>query len=152
VNIQQKTGMQGVYLVAAELTYKGFIVSVTSRSAFGADLLATDQSCKKAWSVQVKTNKQAATFWLLNKHAKELISDSHVYVFVNLKGNERPEYHVVRSEEVANAVCVETTPSGVWYSFDRRSLANPKAERWEIFENPKGEPESEPDPSAGATD
>ena len=53
VGINYKTGMQGVYLVAAELTYRGFIVSATSRSAFGADLLVTDDLCKKAWSIQV---------------------------------------------------------------------------------------------------
>jgi hypothetical protein len=47
----QMTGMLGVYLVAAELSGRGFIVSPTSRSAFGADLLVTDQQCKKAWSV-----------------------------------------------------------------------------------------------------
>ena len=50
----QMTGMLGTYLAAAELTKKGFIVSITSRNAKGADLLVTDQSCKKTWSVQVK--------------------------------------------------------------------------------------------------
>jgi hypothetical protein len=39
----------GVYLVAAELSYRGFIVSPTSRSAIGADLLVTDQECKRTW-------------------------------------------------------------------------------------------------------
>ena len=50
----QMTGMIGAYLVAAELSKQGFIVSPTSRSAAGADLLVTDQACLKAWSVQVK--------------------------------------------------------------------------------------------------
>jgi hypothetical protein len=57
----QMTGMLGVYLVAAELSRLGFIVSPTSRSAAGADLLVTDQECQKAWSVQVKTNKNIAS-------------------------------------------------------------------------------------------
>jgi hypothetical protein len=35
---QQMTGMLGVYLTAAELVKRGFIVSPTSRSALGADL------------------------------------------------------------------------------------------------------------------
>ena len=56
----QMTGMRGVYLVAAELTRLGFIVSPTSRSAIGADLLVTDQKCRNTYSVQVKTN--ATTF------------------------------------------------------------------------------------------
>jgi len=46
VNFQ--IGMQVVFLTAAELTRRGFIVSTTTRNAFGADLLVTDQRCKKA--------------------------------------------------------------------------------------------------------
>src|SRR5215208_4312133 len=56
----QMTGMLGVYMVAAELSRLGFIVSPTSRSARGADLLVTNQTCTRTISVQVKTN--ASTF------------------------------------------------------------------------------------------
>jgi hypothetical protein len=80
------TGMLGVYLVAAELSRLGFIVSPTSRSAAGADLLVTDQRCQKAWSVQVKTNRKAINYWLVGERARHIKSDSHVYVFVNLRG------------------------------------------------------------------
>jgi hypothetical protein len=67
---QQITGMQGVHLAAAELSKRGFIVSPTSRGAFGADLIVTDQSCNRVFSVQVKNNKKTFTFCLLNKKAK----------------------------------------------------------------------------------
>jgi hypothetical protein len=59
---QQITGMQGVYLVAVELSERGFIVSPTSRGAAGADLLVTDQKCRSAYTVQVKTNKRTFGF------------------------------------------------------------------------------------------
>jgi hypothetical protein len=72
------TGMLGVYLVAAELSKLGFIVSPTSRSAAGADLLVTDQECQKAWSVQVKTNRKAISYWLVGERARHIKSDSHV--------------------------------------------------------------------------
>ena len=39
----QMTGMLGVYLTAVELVKRGFIVSPTSRSAMGADLLVTSR-------------------------------------------------------------------------------------------------------------
>jgi hypothetical protein len=42
------------YLTAVELVKLGFIVSPTSRSAMGADLLVTNRLCSKTWSVQVK--------------------------------------------------------------------------------------------------
>lgn len=61
---KQLTGMRGVYLVAAELSRLGFLAAPTSRSAIGADILATDQSCKRTYSVQVKTNAKTFSFWL----------------------------------------------------------------------------------------
>lgn len=129
------SGMLGVFLTAAELTQKGLIVSLTSRNARGADLLATDQSYKKAWSIQVKTNGKPANFWLLNKNYQEVASDSHVYVFVNLKGEERPEYFVVPSAIVARDGFTFTSATGsVWYAWDMRKHEGASyRERWEIF-------------------
>jgi hypothetical protein len=131
----QMTGMLGVYLVAAELTSRGFIVSPTSRSAAGADLLVTDQDCRKAWSVQVKTNRKAAAFWLVGEHALRLSSESHVYVFVNLAGESRPEYLVAPSAYVASKVVTSHRKAGIWYSFkraDRLALD----EGWTLFGDP----------------
>jgi hypothetical protein len=131
-----QTGMQGVYLVAAELTGRGFTVSVTSRNAFGADLLVTDPKCEQTWSVQVKTNHEPMGFWLVNKHTKDMKSPSHVYVFVNLSGNNRPEYYVVKSKFVADHICVDERPNSTFYSFARND-AKPYSDEWdEVFGNP----------------
>ena len=144
---KSQTGMQGVFQVAAELTYQGFIVSVTSRNAFGADLLVTDQQCKQTWSIQVKTNHQKMGFWLLSKHAKNIKSSHHVYVFVTLQQNQRPAYHAVLSEFVASHICEEETPNGTWYSFDPSNLP-PNSEGWEIFGDPGPTPEPQTDPAS----
>ncbi|HKU24771.1 MAG TPA: hypothetical protein VJQ54_04820 [Candidatus Sulfotelmatobacter sp.] len=126
------------FLTAAELTARGFIVSTTSRNAIGADLLVTDQQCKRAWSVQVKTNGTPANFWLLNTHAERFNSESHVYVFVNLKGSSRPDYFVLPSAVVAANMYVETAKTGtVWYSF-LKDKAMPFKEGWELFGDPGG--------------
>jgi len=141
-----QTGMQVVYLVAAELTGRGFIVSVTSRNAFGADLLVTSQGCETTWSVQVKTNRVTPSFWLLNSHAQQMKYPSHVYVFVNLKGNDRPEYYVVGSGFVSDHVCVQETKGGIWYSFSRND-AKPYLEGWDkAFGNPGPPLEPQTDP------
>jgi hypothetical protein len=130
------TGMLGVYLTAAELTKRGFIVSPTSRSAKGADLLVTDQRCENAWSVQVKTNRKMAGFWLLGAHASEIQSDSHIYIFVNLRGEARPEYYVVPSKFVASNIQVDGRKTGsVWYGFHKK-LATKYLEGWSIFGSP----------------
>jgi hypothetical protein len=103
-SIQQLTGMRGVYLVAAELSRLGFIASPTSRSAIGADILATDQSCRNTFSVQVKTNARTFNFWFLTKKAKEQVSNNHIYVLVNLRHNksgEMIEYFIVPSRVIS---------------------------------------------------
>jgi hypothetical protein len=128
----QMTGMQGVYLVAAELSYRGLIVSPTSRSAAGADLLVTDLDCRSAWSVQVKTNSKKAAFWLVGTNTQTTVSKSHVYVFVNLKGNQRPEYLVVASAEVASKVKISVRANSTWYAFHAKAYGR-EGEGWEIF-------------------
>jgi len=135
------TGMQGVYLVAAELTKRGKIVSPTSRNAIGADLLVTDHQCRHAWSVQVKTNSKPAGFWLLNENSGKIDSDSHVYVFVNLRPkDERPEFYVVPSRTVARKMTTSHARTGsVWHEFDRRD-ALAFREFWDAFDKPGAEP------------
>jgi hypothetical protein len=100
---KQVTGMRGVYLVAAELSKHGFITSPTSRSAHAADILATDAECKRAFSVQVKTKSTKASYWLLHRDDKRFVSDSHIYVFVNIRGDGvAAEFFIIPSKAVAN--------------------------------------------------
>ncbi len=130
-NSGQLTGMRGVYLVAAELSRRGLIASPTSRSAIGADVLATDQGCSRAFSVQVKTNARTFGFWLLSAKAKKIASPSHVYVFVNIrpgKAGESIEYYVVPS-----AVVAEKMVSGAeWHQLNLVD-AKPYKDKWDIF-------------------
>lgn len=96
-------GVAGEYFVAAELSRRGYIASITLRNTRGVDILATNQDGSKRVTIQVKTNKNNKRDWLLNEKAETKTPDSHFYVFVNLKGKtERPEYHIVPSEVVAD--------------------------------------------------
>lgn len=131
----QLTGMRGVFLVAAELCSRGFIVSPTSRSAIGADILATDESCKKTFSIQVKTNAKTFNAWLLSKKASKIRAESHIYVFVNIrskKGEDSIEYYVVPSKIVAKNVEERKRPNATLYAFYM-----PKAQKykdnWSLF-------------------
>jgi len=130
----QMTGMLGTYLAAAELTQQGFVVSVTSRNARGADLLVADQDYKRAWSIQVKTNRKPASFWLLSKDYREVSSATHIYLFMNLRGDTKPDYYVVPSRVVKRLG--ETTPvrsgGSIWHAFSRRD-AEPYKDKWSIF-------------------
>jgi hypothetical protein len=70
----QLTGMTGVYLVAAQLSRRGFVVSPTSRSAHGVDLLASSPNGSRTLAIEVKTNARTSNFWLLGTKAKEITS------------------------------------------------------------------------------
>jgi hypothetical protein len=144
----QLTGMLGVYLTAAELTNRGFVVSPTSRSAAGADLLVTDQRCQRAFSVQVKTQRQAANYWLVGRQAHEINSPTHIYIFVNLRGDSRPDYLVVPSEVVAKKMYGDDESKAGTFSswcFDQsagkefvaeQGWPDLRQEGWEIFGSP----------------
>lgn len=129
----QLTGMTGVFLVAAELSQRGFGVSLTSRGAAGADLLITDLGMQTAWSVQVKTNSKHARFWLVGEHALKLLSPTHAYVFVNILGNgKRPVFLVATSAHVAASVVEKTARSGTkWWEFPIEARMTSGEEGWE---------------------
>jgi hypothetical protein len=98
----QQSGMWGVYLVAADLTRRGWIVSPTSRSAAGADLLITDSKGKHVYAVQVKTNTRTFGFWIMNAKTRSLKAPSLIYAFVNIR-NGTQEIQLASSRSVAFA-------------------------------------------------
>ena len=129
----QQTGMRAVFLVAAELVDRDFIVSLTSRNGFGADLLVTNEACTRAYSVQVKANRRSRSFWLLGEKTKGLASRSHVYVFVNLDASGKHEYYVVPSREVTRRMRTTRRKTGsIWYSFYEQD-AHKYRDAWHLF-------------------
>lgn len=125
--------MRGVYLVAAELSRLGFIASPTSRSAVAADILATDQTCERSYSIQVKTNAGDASFWLVGKHTP--VSDTHVYVLVNLRSNRpeaSPEFFVVPSKIVRDQTVHSKHPNSEFFSVYRKDITEYQ-DKWDVL-------------------
>jgi hypothetical protein len=84
----------------------------------------------------VKTNARPAKFWLLSEKAAELRSKSHVYVFVNLRGDLRPDYWVVSSETVATKMRDSSKEEGKkagWFSFWSEDAPD-SSEGWALFD------------------
>lgn len=133
------TGMTGVYSVAAELSSKGYIVTLTARNAPIVDMMVATPDLKKTFNVQVKSNKPkemggTQAYWLVNKEAREIVSPNLVYVFVNLKKKEKPDFYIVDSKSVAKDTELYTASSGErFYQFYRDAHANCK-DNWGLFE------------------
>ena len=84
VNNRQINGMRGVYLAAAELSKRGYIVAPTSRGAEGADLLVTSVDCSAVFAVQVKTNTSRSSFFLIGKKAGAC-QDKSVWILIDIR-------------------------------------------------------------------
>lgn len=98
-------GVAGEYYVAAELSRRGFIASISLRNTRGMDILATNQGGTRSVTIQVKTTQKKGDSWLLGEKAESFVSRNHFYVFVRLGDNQhRAEFHIVPSKVVARYV------------------------------------------------
>lgn len=95
-------GVAGEYFVAAELSKRGYIASITLRNTKGIDIVCSNQEATKTVSIQVKTTRESARTWILDKKAENYRAKNLFYVFVTLNNGKRhPDYFVVPSEIVA---------------------------------------------------
>ena len=95
------SGVAGEYFVAAELSRRGYLASITLRNTRGIDVLVTNADASKSAGIQVKTNQNSVKKWILNIKAENLFSLTLHYVFVDLNGYALPTFHVVPSTIVA---------------------------------------------------
>ena len=101
------SGVAGQYFVAAELSRRGYIATLTLRNTRGVDLLVAREDATRSVGVQVKTNQGTSRVWLPDKKAEDVSAENIVYIFVNLNGrNGAPSFHIVPSGVVA-AFCRE---------------------------------------------
>jgi hypothetical protein len=102
-----QSGSAGAFFVAAELSRRRYIATVTVRNARGIDLLVANPAGTRSVSIQVKTNQDSAKAWLLDDKAETLAAETLFYVFVNLNGQQAPSFHIVESAIVAE-YCLRT--------------------------------------------
>ena len=101
--------MAGEYFVAAELSRRGCIASITLRNTRGIDILASNADATKTVGIQVKTNQRGVAEWILNEKVEEGpsedLAENLFFVFVTLPPNgEPPTYHIISRRELAAIV------------------------------------------------
>jgi hypothetical protein len=112
-------GVAGEYFVAAELSRRGYIASVSLRNTRGVDILATNAEASRTVTIQCKTNQHGKNAWVLNEKCERFHSPTHFYVFVALGSlDRRPAFHIVPSEAVARFV---TEDHRTWLSTTGRN-------------------------------
>ena len=99
------TGVAGEYFVAAELSLRGYVASITLRNTKGIDIVASNEEGNKTVNIQVKTNRRKKPQWIMNKKAENIKDKNMFYVLVLLFDDiTSPEYYIVPSRDVANYV------------------------------------------------
>ena len=92
-------GVSGEYFVAAELSRRGYICSVTLKNTRGIDILVCNEDGSKTLVVQVKTNQINKREWILNEKSEKMNDKNLFYVFVNLISKDKlPEFYIVPSK------------------------------------------------------
>src|SRR5437667_94085 len=98
------SGIAGEYFVAAELSRRGYVASLTLRNTRGIDILASNAEATESVGIQVKTNQGGKRRWLLSEKAERDLAENLFYIFVNLNESGPPEYHIVPRAVVAKYV------------------------------------------------
>ena len=89
-----QTGVAGEYLVAGELTLRGFVAAITLRNSRGIDIIASTEDGDKSVSIQVKSNSSGKPTWTLTQSSEGFYSENHFYVFVAIKQlGHRPDFY-----------------------------------------------------------
>ena len=131
----QLVGVAGEYLVAGELSLRGYIASITLRNSRGIDIIASNSDGDKSVSIQVKTNSDGRKSWILNKKSEEYFSNNHYYIFVALsKLNQRPAFHIVPSKIVAEYI---STSHANWLKIKKRDGSDRKDSTMRKFNDPE---------------
>lgn len=102
---KQLSGIAGEYYVAAELSRRGYLAAITLRNSDGIDILVSNQSGERTFSIQVKTTQNKRK-WILGKKVEEDTAANKFYIFVNIPNelNSLPEYLIVRAKDLAKNI------------------------------------------------
>jgi hypothetical protein len=99
-----QAGISGEYFVAAELSRRGYVASLTLRNTKGIDVLASNADATKSIGIQVKTCQGLEPVWLLNVKAEVDSAENLFYVFVCLPSRGEPSFYIVPRNVVAKHV------------------------------------------------
>lgn len=103
-------GVSGELFVAAELTRRGYIATLTSKNTKAIDLLVSNKDGSRSVCIQVKAcSNRKMNVWKMSKSSEEITASNLYYVFVNLCEFDNPFYFVVPSKIVAQRIHSEYT-------------------------------------------
>lgn len=129
-------GISGEYFVAAELSLRGYLATITLRNSRGIDIIASTSDAKNSINIQVKSNKGGKPSWIVSKKSETFVSDKHYYVFVVLYApGVRPDFHIVPSKVVSDYV---TDRHRTWLAGTKKDGTARKDSNMRVFRDIEG--------------
>lgn len=94
-------GAAGEYYVAAELSRRGIIATITLKNTPNIDIVATSHDGKRSINIQVKTKQNQQGWILTNKMEVKSGRRNFFVVLVDLYGQEGPDYFIIPKDRLA---------------------------------------------------
>lgn len=98
------TGIAGEYFVAAEISKRGAIATITLKNVPSIDILASSVDGKQAVNIQVKAGRLTTGGFIVGHKLMKTLGKKFFYIFVFLKDIGEPEYWVIPQAIVAKTV------------------------------------------------
>lgn len=147
VGARNITGAAGEYHVAAELSRREWLATVTIKNSPDTDLLAQRPSSERLIAIQTKTASPGSWFRLKEKNESASRRDGQWFVLVALQAaTERPRFYVVPRDHVAAMIFADhrewlTTPGKGGQPYkdnEQRNLSETDVagylERWDLLD------------------
>jgi hypothetical protein len=129
------SGVAGEYFVAAELSRRGYVASLTLRNTRGIDILASDLDATKSVGIQVKATQGPYTSWIVGRFGNDEIASNLFFVFISMYGLGEPKYYVVPKREVAKYA---EKKHGDWLAGKKRDGSARRDSNLRKFADPDG--------------
>src|SRR5690348_1470335 len=132
------TGVTGEYYVAAELSRRGYLASITLRNTKGVDVLCSNADASKSVGIQVKATTGVQRSWILSQKGEDYYADSLFYVFVNISEDPKqsPDFTVVPSKVVADHIRIDHSS---WLKGTKKNGQPRKDSAMRRFRDPAGQ-------------
>lgn len=126
------SGVAGEYFVAAELSRRGYVASITLRNTRGIDILASNVDATRSVGIQVKCTQGGFDSWLVGTLRLDELASNLFFVFVSMNGMGAPTYYVVPKRDVAEYVASRSKQALRMQKFADRE--GKYRDRWDLLE------------------
>lgn len=127
-----RTGIAGEFFVAAELSKRGWIATLTAKNTPDVDVLASWSTGDVQARIQVKTRTPAYAYgWRVGRQLK-LVGDRDFLILVDLGAeSEMPTYWIVPTVKAAEMIASEQIRTSTVVEFEGR---------WDLLRQPPAYP------------